>query len=289
MNRGRRHAACSGQSSNRPVLAVLVNGADCIDPSRAISVSDRGLCYGDGLFETMLVRGSNVRFLNAHLERLTDGCRRLRIDYPGDSLLRSEIASVCGAVESGILKLVLTRGSGSRGYRAASGASATRILSLHPPLATADTSLRVRWCDMRLSRNVALAGLKHLNRLEQVLAQSEWDDPAIGEGLMLDNEGELVCATSSNLFLVRGHELVTSDLRYCGIHGVMRTNVIKLARSLGITVHEEPVWPNDLETASEVFVTNAVRGIRSVTALENRTWDIGPITQSLQRALETHA
>lgn len=271
------------------MLAVLVNGVECVNPAQSLSIADRGLNYGDGVFETMLLKQGRVRFLDAHLARLSLGCERLAIGCPDTERLRAEIAHVCAAAESGVVKLVVTRGNGARGYRAQAGAASTHIVSLHAPPPESSATIRVRWCDMRMSRNPALAGIKHLNRLEQVLAQSEWNDPTIDEGFMLDNEGELVSATAANVFVVRGHEIATADLRYCGIRGVMRGEVIRLARELGMSVHEEPLWPEDLDVASEVFVTNAVRGVRAVIALDAHTWPLGPVTQSLMKALDAHA
>jgi 4-amino-4-deoxychorismate lyase len=143
----------------------------------------------------------------------------------------------------------------------------------------------VRWCETHLGRNPGLAGIKHLNRLEQVLAQAEWRDPDIAEGLMLDTEGEVVAATSGNLFIVRDGILCTPDLRYCGIRGVMRGRVLGVARSIGLAVEEQPLRRNDIEAASELFITNAVRGIRPVTALENSTWPVGDVATQLATTL----
>ena len=269
--------------------AALVNGVAPADAANAIAIADRGLNYGDGLFETMALREGKVRLLDAHMTRLASGCARLKIGYPGTQLLHKEIAGVTGTIREGVVKIVITRGSAGRGYRPPADAAPTRIVTLHdlPPASNAE--IKVRWCEMRLSRNPALAGIKHLNRLEQVLAQSECNDAQIEEGLMLDHEGELVCGTSSNIFIVRGGELMTPDLRYCGVHGVMRAEVIKTAKQLGIDVHEEPLWADNLETASEVFVTNAVRGIRSVVMLDELTWSNGPVTQAIRKAIEKHA
>lgn len=271
------------------MLAALVNGVECVNPAQAVAVADRGLNYGDGVFETMLLKQGRVRFLDAHLARLALGCRRLGIDPPGEERMRAEIAHASAAAESGIVKVVVTRGSSGRGYRAPVNAVPTRIVSLHAPPPAATTTLRARWCDMRVSRNPLLAGIKHLNRLEQVLAQSEWDDATIDEGFMLDSEGELIAATAANVFIVRGHELVTPDLRYCGIHGVMRGAILRLATELGVAAHEEPLWPEDLAAATEVFVTNAVRGVRAVVALGEHSWPLGPVTRSLMNALDAHA
>lgn len=267
--------------------AVLVNGESQADPAHAIASNDRGLNYGDGLFETALLCDGSVRFLQAHLLRLRDGCERLGIEYPGDERLIADIRVVSAAERNGVVKILVTRGSGGRGYRPLPGIKSTRIVSLHPlPAPNSDVAFTARWCDVRLSRNPALAGLKHLSRLEQVLAQLEWSDATIGEGLMLDTEGELVCATAGNVFIVRNEMLVTPDLRYCGVRGVMRSQVLRVAAEIGVAASEEPLWPHDLDTATEVFITNAVRGIRPLTALAELRWEAGSLTRKLSAALE---
>lgn len=275
-----------GPTSPMPAR-LLVNGVAPDDPAQAISVNDRGLNYGDGLFETALLRQGSVRFLQAHLHRLRNGCERLGIPWPGDEQLTMEIAGVSEAVDEGVLKIIVTRGAGGRGYRPSPSTQPTRIVALYPlPAHSVDSTLTVRWCVFRLSRNPMLAGMKHLNRLEQVLAQREWTDEAIGEGLMLDTEGELICGTASNVFVVRSGVLLTPDVRFCGVRGVMRSQVLRMAAELGIPTSEEPLWPHDLDNATEMFVTNAVRGIRPVIALESLRWDVGSIAQRLIRELD---
>ena len=267
--------------------SLLVNGIEVTDPAHAISASDRGLNYGDGLFETALLRDGVVRFLFAHLDRLRGGCQRLGIAHPGDAALSDDIGKLVDSQRDGVLKIIVTRGPGARGYRPPANAASTRIVALHPaPAADNSNELTVRWCNVRLSRNPMLAGMKHLNRLEQVLAQREWDDVSIGEGLMLDTEGELVCATAGNVFIVRKGTLLTSDLRFCGVRGVMRAQVLRAANEFRVQTLEEPLRPEDLQEASEVFLTNAVRGIRPVVALESLQWPVGPVAQLLRQALE---
>jgi len=269
--------------------AVLVNGTAPADAGHGVDVRDRGLNYGDGLFETMALQRGRVRFLDAHLQRLESGCARLGIAFPGIALLKAEIAAIVSSHVEGVVKIVITRGAGGRGYRPSNETAPTRIVTLHDAPTSTSRSIVIRWCDMRLSRNPTLAGIKHLNRLEQVLAQGEWSDPRVEEGLMLDYEGELVCGTSSNIFLVRNGELVTPDLRYCGVRGIMRAAVINAAKELNIPVHEEPLWPDDLDSAVEVFVTNAVRGVRAVVALADRAWEHGAITRSIGEVLDIDA
>jgi 4-amino-4-deoxychorismate lyase len=267
---------------------VLVNGATPGDPLHAIGVEDRGLQYGDGVFESALLERGRVRFLEQHLRRLTLGCERLGIVAPDPADLRSDVQRLSGSAERAVLKIVVTRGIGPRSYRPSSSSKTTRIVALYPaptpPPPT--TQLALRWCETRLGRNARLAGIKHLNRLEQVLAQAEWEDDTIVDGLMLDTEGELVSGTASNVFMVREGVLVTPDLRFCGVLGVMRAEVLRAARELGIVVSEEPLWPHDVEAASEVFITNSVRGIRSATELGALRWTGAPVADRLREALE---
>lgn len=266
---------------------ILVNGESPADPAHAVASNDRGLNYGDGLFETALLRDGSVRFLQAHLLRLRNGCERLGIEYPGDDALIADIHGVSASQRDGVIKILVTRGSGGRGYRPSSDMKSTRIVALHPlPPPNGGAPFTARWCDIRLSRNAALAGMKHLNRLEQVLAQLEWSDTTIGEGLLLDTEGELVSSTAGNVFIGRNDMLLTPDLRYCGVHGVMRSQVLRAAAELRIPTSVEPLWPRDLDSATEVFITNAVRGIRPLAALGSLRWETGPLARKLIAALE---
>lgn len=241
-------------------------------PGRAIDPRDRGLHYGDGLFETMRVVRRAVRLLDFHLERLQGGCERLMIDAPGATQLRREVERCAATRQSGVLKLIVTRGVGERGYRPSGRERCTRIMLLGPPPAAgvaAVPAVRLRICTTRLGTNPRLAGLKTLNRLEQVLARSEWSDAKVGEGLMLDHADHVVCGTMSNVFLRRGDLLMTPLLDRCGVAGVMRRWVLGEAGALGLRTIERRVRLADLGMADEIFVTNAVRGV--LTAAEIRT------------------
>jgi 4-amino-4-deoxychorismate lyase len=202
-------------------------------------------------------------------------------------LFEREISLISAGHDRGIVKLIVTRGAGGRGYRPAEGLAATRIVALFsaPEPERPDAGIEVRWCSTRCARNAQLAGLKHLNRLEQVLAQSEWRDPTIAEGLMMDTEGEVVSATSSNLFVVIDRVLVTPDVRYAGIAGIMRGQVLQTARALGWLCEERSVWPEEVMQATEVFLTNAVRGVRPVIELGERHWSVGSVTREIANAL----
>ncbi len=203
---------------------------------------------------------------------------------PSTGVLAEECSRVLEGIGSATVKLMVTRGAGPRGYRPPADPTITRIVTSMAPRPRGDTQppLVVRICQTRLGQNPLLAGLKHLNRLEQVMACAEWDDPEIGEGLMLSMDGRLVCATAANVFLVLDGRLVTPDIRDCGVSGVMRQVVLAAARDLGIPTSVEDVRPEALDVAREVFVTNAVIGIRPVRELMGvRQWPVGEITRTL--------
>jgi len=268
------------------MIVLLVNGRLVADRTHAIDAQDRGLQYGDGVFETMLLRDGEVCLLANHLARLQVGCGRLGISAPTYEVIQGDIEQLVRIALNGVIKLIVTRGAGGRGYRAAANLPPNRMTSLHGmPLTDGAQGVTIRWCQTRLARNAQLAGIKHLNRLEQVLAQNEWHDEHIAEGLMLDTEDEVICATAANVFLVSEGTLVTPDLRFGGIRGVMREQVLLKARSLNIDVQERAVRAKEVLAASELFLTSTVRGVRSVVRLDDRTWPIGPIAARLAAAL----
>jgi 4-amino-4-deoxychorismate lyase len=255
-----------------------------------IDYRDRGLQYGDGVFETMRVRGGEVRLLQYHLERLDAGCRRLEIAGPAMRLLRDELTAAARLRRDAVLKLIVTRGVGARGYRPSGTERSTRILSLHalppgvphsvagrpattrPAPGTRDAAAapaRIRVCSTVLGQNPRLAGLKTLNRLESVLARSEWRDARVWEGLMRDTDENIVCGTMSNLFLRKGSTLLTPVIDRCGVAGVMRRWVLQAARSLKLEPQERRIRWQDLIAAEEVFMSNAVVGLKPVAVIEH--------------------
>lgn len=254
-------------------------------PADALSLKDRGLAYGDGLFETIAVKAGQPRLLERHLARLAEGCSRLAITTD-HVLIRSEVLAYAEALGEGVLKLILTRGDGLRGYAPAPQAQARRILQGNPPAAYApihsEQGVRLFPCATRLSEQPLLAGLKHLNRLEQVLARAEWRDAEHAEGLMLDASGRVIEGVFSNLFLVRDGCLVTPDLSRCGVAGVMRAEILFQAASLGIATQVADIHVDQLQQADEVFVCNSVYGIWPVLACAGMSWSAGPLTRKLQ-------
>lgn len=269
---------------------ILINGV----PEHRINSADRGLQYGDGLFETIAFRHGKFEFIDAHLLRLQQGCSRLNIAFNELETLRDELNTVITQLdEDTIIKIIVTRGEGGRGYRPPSPQSPTRIISTHPmpDHSTKQHGITLRFCNTSLSINPLLAGIKHLNRLEQVIARAEWDDDSIAEGLMLDPNGYLIEGTMSNVFVVMNNTLVTPSLESCGVAGVMRQQLIELAKQLGISVQVRPIIPSELNDADELFVCNSVIGIWPVTQIHDTAlrYALGPITQQLRSAITEQA
>jgi 4-amino-4-deoxychorismate lyase len=266
---------------------ILINGR----PMQGISPLDRGLHFGDGLFETIACRRGRPRFLALHLDRLMQGCERLRIAAGDVEAIRAQITGLAHRTDSAIVKLIVTRGDSlARGYAAAGSERATRIALRYPwPIEETGSwhaGVRAGVAAMRLGENAALAGLKHLNRLEQVLAQTERDARQVGELLLFSSAGRLVCGTMSNVFLIKDGTLHTPRLDLCGVAGVMRRVVMREARRAGIRTEERELAAADLEQAQEVFLTNARIGIWPVNVLETRELAVGPVTQLLQAAIQ---
>ncbi len=265
-------------------MIVLINGRR----TRRLDIADRGLQYGDGLFETVAVARGVPLLWPAHLQRLQHGCARLGIDPPDPAVVRAEADQLCAGRERAVLKIIVTRGLSGCGYLVASDATPTRVLSLAPwpdrPAQQAHTGVAVCWCRTALARQPRLAGLKHLNRLEQVLARAEWA-AEYAEGLMRDTEGYVIEGTMSNLFLVARGVLHTPELSQSGVAGVMRAQVLDRARAAGIEWRETWLKPAELESADEIFLTNSLIGVWPVRSLSSREYAIGPITQTIQKAL----
>ncbi len=261
----------------------LLNG----ERRQCIDIADRGFQYGDGLFETIEVLNGKPLFLDRHLKRLAHGCQKLLIPPPDPVLLTRESLQISAGAERAVLKLIVTRGCGGRGYRQPVPILPTRLLSLYPypeyPAHLQTDGITAGFCRYRLAINPALAGIKHLNRLEQILARAEWQDENIHEGLMLDSNDHVIEGTMSNLFLVKDGNLYTPSLNECGVAGIVREIVMELAQRNRLVLLEKKLQKQALLQADEIFVTNSVIGIWPVNQLDQHRFSVGEQTRSLQR------
>ncbi|MCK5190426.1 MAG: aminodeoxychorismate lyase [Methylococcales bacterium] len=265
----------------------LLNG----ESKHTIEISDRGFQYGDGLFETIEVLNGTPVFLDQHLQRLFKGCQRLLIPIPDPDILRKEAFQICQGEASAVLKLIVTRGSGGRGYRQPETIQPTRLFSLHSfpeyPESLKQQGIIARFCDTLLGLNPSLAGIKHMNRLEQVLARAEWSSSDIQEGLMLDTNGNVVEGTMSNLFMVKDQILYTPAIEQSGVEGVLRNILISLAKKNQIKLIEKRISKEELLSADELFVTNSIIGIWPIKQIEIQQFEIGTVTNKLQSLFST--
>lgn len=259
-----------------------------VDGRRAtrLPVDDRGLAYGDGLFETIRFVAGHAPLWQGHMARLRRGCRILRLPAPDPAQLLAEAGQLVAGADA-LIKIILTRGGG-RGYQPGVDQPVRRVVMRLPlprmPASIYQRGLRTRWCRLRLADQPVLAGLKHLNRLEQVLARSEWTGPDIDEGLLLDGRARVVCATAANLFVVDRGRLLTPALTHSGVAGVARAWLLRRA-SRWLPVEQIALTPRQVERADEVFLSNAVRGVMPVTGLADRRFSVGPVTRRLAAAL----
>lgn len=258
---------------------VLILRAGVVQPT--FDVADRGLAYGDGLFETLLVHESEPVWWAQHWQRLQRGGTALVMDLPDEAVLRGACRKLLEQAPARcVLKMIVSRGSGGRGYRPPMPAEPVAILSWHPA-PDAVGPVRLRWCELRWAAQPRLAGIKHLNRLEQVLARAEWTDPAIFDGLVLDTRGHVISATSANVFALVQGRWCTPAVHGSGIAGLLRAWLlenIEGAVEAGLTVAQ-------IESAEAIFLCNAVRGILPVRQLGERVWPAHPAIAALSQAL----
>jgi len=266
------------------MLDCLVNG----EISMHIPVTDRGLNYGDGVFETLAVFKGVPRFWQLHMDRLANACEVLGLPACPQKILLREAQTVSAGRGDCVVKIMLTRGSGGRGYSPHGSGEPNRIVAAFPlPLdvqQVCSNVIRARMCNLRLGLQPALAGIKHLNRLEQVMARAEWTDESIFEGILLDEEDHVISATAGNIFLVSGGRFLTPRMDRCGVRGVMRSAILKAFQP---RCEQRRIMLDMLPEADEVFICNAVRGVIPVNRIDHWEFQAGPATREVQSWLNS--
>ena len=264
---------------------MLVNGK----PGNLISIRDRGLLYGDGVFRTLRAVRGKARHWPLHYQKLQHDCAVLGIVCPDEAALSAELNNVLGQHPDGVLKLIVTRGEGARGYAPPASAKPTHIWDAGRlpdyPADWGTHGIKARLCQLRLSSQPCLAGIKHLNRLENMLAAAECNDADIAEGILLDASNNVIEGTRSNLFMVRDGALLTPDLRQCGVAGVQRERVMEWAAAHKLACRVEQFGMAELLLADEIFLVNSIIGLWPVRELQGRNWNHHPISFQLQEWL----
>jgi len=264
---------------------MLINGI----VTNNISATDRGLAYGDGLFSTIKIELGKVIDWSLHLNRLKSGADRLFFPSVDWILLENEIFETAQTVNEYphyVLKIILTRGSGGRGYSAEGCEQAVRIISLSSfpdvYLKWQQQGIRVINCHTQLGRNKQLAGLKSLARLEQVLIKQELISSQADEGLVCDELGNVIEGCSANVFIYLDGQWLTPKLDYCGVAGVMRARILQ---SDQVNVIEKEISINDINQATCLCLTNALMGVVPVKQYQDKHYS----KQALQKVTELQA
>ena len=264
---------------------ILING----EPDNKLSVLDRGLHYGDGLFETIAAHENNLLCWDDHISRLLSGCERLGLHKPDSKVLQQESSSLLKNTKQGVIKIILTRGEGGRGYVLPVKTSPTRIISHYPwpdhPIQNREEGINLRLCKLRYSQNPVLAGIKHLNRLEQVMARSEWNDIDIQEGLVMDQDDHIIEGTMSNVFYVKNGILYTPKLELSGIEGIIRKKILEISPELNIETYVKEISLDEISNADEIFISNSVIGIWPVKSFNEQKYQPGEISKKLMQKL----
>lgn len=264
---------------------ILVDGVE----DAGVPADDRALAYGDGIFRTLEIRAGVARHWPEHYAKLAADCARLGLSCPAEPTLASDIQRVSSRTSDCTLKVIISRGSTVRGYVYSHESSPRRIVIASPPAgypaAYSTQGVRVRRCRLRLAQQPALAGVKHLNRLENVLARAEWTDPEIAEGLLLDTDGHVIGGTMTNLFIAKAGTLVTPKLDRCGVAGVTRQRAMSEAAHLGVPCHVADISWNDVLGADEAILVNSLAGAWSVREIDGSARVPGPLGRAMQQWL----
>jgi len=253
----------------------------------SIPIDDRGLQYGDGVFETIAIRDGSPRLWRYHVDRLVEGCKCLRITPPAETVLRGwlehALRSSAADVADCVAKIIVTAGVSQRGYGRLSPSEANTLVGLFPTMPLAADAYKdgveTILCRTRLACGSATAGFKTLNRIEQVLARSECLAAGAFEGLTLDADERLICGTMSNVFIVSNKVLITPSVERSGVAGVMRRHVIDCLEAAGISVQIGDITEQEFNAADEVFLCNSQFGVLPVRSCGAHQFGVGELTR----------
>jgi 4-amino-4-deoxychorismate lyase len=254
-----------------------------------IEIFDRALHYGDGVFETIAIQDGKVLCFDEHLNRLEKGCKKIKIPVQDKTIIKNEILSLTENTDRAVVKIIITRGQGGRGYKIPDNIESTRIISLFPwPDYSSELSIfgiKTKLCNYRYSNNPVLAGIKHLNRLEQILARAEWGDKKIIEGIVMNSDNYIIEGTMSNIFCILEKTLYTPDLSLCGIEGIVREKIINLADNLKFKIEIKKITLDFLLNAEEIFMCNSLIGIWPINSIDEKLFLEHKETQKIRNKL----
>ena len=271
-------------------MQAFLNGRFIPEAQALVPISDRGFLYGDGLFETIRVSNGRPLWWSRHLVRLQRGAAFLKLSLPWPLEHLHEFAAKLiqlNALPESVLRITLTRGSGSRGYSPRDANNPTLAMTLHP-LPSVPISLRLVTASLRVLTNDPLAPFKTSNKLIQVLARAEAEARGADEALLLNTDGHVAEATASNLFWLENGALCTPPIADGALAGVTRQVVLEICRARNIPAREQRLKPEQLHRADGVFLTNSVAGIIPVSEVDGQALNQSPFVGQLQQWYRAH-
>jgi 4-amino-4-deoxychorismate lyase len=268
-------------------LTYLINGSF----DATISPFDRGFAYGDGIFRTLVMRNGVPESWPQHYQKLVADCAAINIVCPSAELLMSDLQQLILLDEVAVAKIIITRGEGNRGYTPPPITAPMRVVtkSAMPqyPESRFSDGVNLHVCETRLAAQPLLAGIKSLNRLENVLARMEWNDPAIADGILLDANDHVIECTAANIFARFGNTLITPSLQQCGVAGITRQRILELAHTLSLKIKIETMTLQQLFSADEVIICNSIYGAWQVTSIQAQQWPKQALAANIRNALIT--
>lgn len=265
--------------------SYLINGSF----NQAISPFDRGFSYGDGVFRTLKMINGQPQHWPQHYQKLVADCAAISIVCPSAELLVNDMLQLFKPDEIAVAKIIITRGEGERGYAPPAVTAPTRVIIKSSVPKYTDTNytqgVALHVCNTHLNAQPKLAGIKHLNRLENVLARMEWKNDAIFDGLMLDSAGNVIECTMSNIFARFGDELITPDLSQCGVAGITRQQIIVHAKPLKLNVKVAPITLEQLLKADEIVTCNSLYGAFQVNKIGNQSIPLSDLAKKIRELL----
>ena len=256
-----------------------------------INIKDRAVQYGDGVFETIAVKENLIEFWKEHYQRLNKGCKVLKIKCPSELFLKKEINKFLKKIKKKkfILKIIISRGEGGRGYNFPKKINITRILGIYNwpeyPKKNFSYGVDIGICNTKIGTQPILSGIKHLNRLEQIIARSEWKTKKISESIMLDAKGYVIECTMSNIFGVKNDVFYTPILESAGVQGVMRKIILGLLKTNKERYKIKKIKLKEFLNYDEIFICNSIFGIWSVRKILKKKFIFGNNTKKVIKLL----
>lgn len=240
---------------------MIVSG----QPQTQLNIADRALQYGDGCFTTVAVRRGRAELWPEHLTRLKLSCERLHIVFSAWNELHADVKALIRDQTESVLKIIISRGEGGRGYSVAGVGQPSYVLSLHA-MPQHYQQWQIQGIDLglspiKLARQPLLAGIKHLNRLEQVLVKYELEKSSYLDAVVCDTDNMMVETSAANLFWRQGGLWYTPELINSGVEGLMRNLVMDIFRQKSVPIQAVSAKVSSLQQAEEVFICNSLMGV----------------------------